>query len=66
MRCIARARKQAAEAINASGLLAARRKRPRRRRAAEQRDEIASLQLIEVHSVPVSQGRIAGYRTVSE
>jgi hypothetical protein len=38
------------------------RKRPRRRSAAEQRDEIASFQLIELHSVPVSQGRIAGYR----
>jgi hypothetical protein len=28
------------------------RERPRRRRAAEQRDEFASFQLIELHSVP--------------
>src|SRR5262245_39010228 len=41
MRCIARARKQAAEAINASGLLSARHERPRDGRAAEQRDELA-------------------------
>jgi hypothetical protein len=32
-------------------LLRARRARPRRRRAAEQRDEIAAPQLIEVHSI---------------
>src|SRR5262245_51350030 len=42
MRCIARARKQATEAINASGLLSVRRKRPCQRRAAEQRYERAS------------------------
>jgi hypothetical protein len=36
MRCIARARKQAAEAIHASGLLSERRERPRGR-AAERR-----------------------------
>src|SRR5262245_20974853 len=42
------------------GLLRARRERPRSR-AAEQRDELAPLQVIELHSVP-SQGRIAGYR----
>jgi hypothetical protein len=30
------------------------------RRAAEQRDELALL--IELHSIPASQGRIAGYR----
>jgi hypothetical protein len=44
-------------------LLRARRQRPSsyRRRAAEQRDELAAPELIEWHSVP-SQGRIAGYR----
>jgi hypothetical protein len=31
----------------------------RGRRAAEQRDELASFQLIELHSIPASQGRIA-------
>ncbi len=36
----------------------ARRERPRRRRAAEERDELAPFQLIELHSVPVRQGRI--------
>ena len=46
MRCIARAGMQAAEAINASGLLSARRERPRCSRAAEQRDELAPLHSI--------------------
>jgi hypothetical protein len=36
-------------------------KRPRRS-AAEQRDELASSQLIELHSIATSHGRIAGYR----
>src|SRR5262245_10115831 len=40
MRCIARARKQTAEAINASGLLSARHERPRGR-AAKHHDELA-------------------------
>src|SRR5215470_17246136 len=31
-------------------------------RTAEQRDELAPFQLIELHSVPCHQGRIAGYR----
>jgi hypothetical protein len=39
-------------------LLRPRRERPGRR-AADERDELASFQLIELHSVPVSQGRIA-------
>src|SRR5262245_40792874 len=46
MRCIARARKQAAEAINASGLLAARCERPRGCRSANQFDELAPLHSI--------------------
>jgi hypothetical protein len=50
-----------ADAPYPSGLLSARRERPRGR-AAEQRNQLASFQLIELHSVPVSQGRIAGYR----
>jgi hypothetical protein len=29
----------------------------------EQREELAAFQLIELHSIPASQGRIAGYRT---
>ena len=33
-----------------------------RRRATEHRDEVAALQLIELHSIPASQGRIAAYR----
>src|SRR5262245_54193627 len=40
MRCITRARKQGAEAIDASGFLPLSDERPRRR-AAEQRDEVA-------------------------
>ena len=35
-------------------------------RAAEQRDELAPFYLIELHSVPVSQGRIVGYRIGEE
>jgi hypothetical protein len=31
-------------------------------RAAEQRDELASPQLIELHSIPASQGQVAEYR----
>src|SRR5262245_55281693 len=38
------------------------RERPRRRRAAEQRDELASFQLIELHSMSASQSRTVGYR----
>jgi hypothetical protein len=44
------------------GLLRSRRKRTRRP-GAEEREEIAPFQLIELHSIPASQGRIAGYRT---
>jgi hypothetical protein len=33
-------------------LLRARRERPRRRRSAQQRDELAAFQLIELHAVP--------------
>ncbi len=43
-------------------LLRARRERPRRRSAAEKRDELAPLQLIQLHSVPASRGQITGYR----
>ena len=39
-------------------LLRARRERPRRRRAAEQRDEIAAFQLVELHSISASQPRM--------
>ena len=45
--------------------LPARRERPRGR-AVEQRDERASFHLIELHSFPASQGRIAGYRIGSD
>jgi hypothetical protein len=31
-------------------------------RAAEQRDKVAPFQLIEMHSMPASQGQIVGYR----
>src|SRR5262245_8712926 len=46
-------------------LLGLRRKRPRRR-AAEERDELAPFQLIELHSILASQGRVAGYRIASD
>src|SRR5262249_61330118 len=57
------ARVQAGEPADAPhplGLRRPRRERPRRSRAAEKGDELAPLQLIELHSVP-SQGPIAGY-----
>jgi hypothetical protein len=44
----------------------ARGERPRSRRAAEQRDEVAASQFIELHSNPSSQGRFAGYRIGEE
>src|SRR5262249_26497200 len=47
-------------------LLRASRERPRRSRAAEQRNELAPFYLIELHSVPASQGRITGYRIASD
>jgi len=47
-------------------LLRVRRERLRCCRAAEQRDELASSQLIELHPVPASQGRITGYRIASD
>jgi hypothetical protein len=37
------------------GLLGAQRERPRGHCAAEQRDERAAFQLIELHSIPASQ-----------
>jgi hypothetical protein len=40
-----------------------RRDRPRGCRAAQQPDEPAPFELIEEHSDPASQGRIAGYQT---
>src|SRR6516165_12193526 len=49
-------------------LLRVRRERPRRSRAAEQRDELATFQLVELHSIPPARpdGRIAkGWRIVS-
>jgi hypothetical protein len=39
-------------------LLRARRKRPGRSRAAEQRDELASLQLIELHLIPPARAAL--------
>jgi hypothetical protein len=47
-------------------LLRPRRERPRCRRAAEQRDELAPSQFIKLHLVPASQGQIAGYRIGQE
>jgi hypothetical protein len=43
-------------------LLRPRRERPRGRSAADERDEVAPSQLIELHSILSSQGRFAGYR----
>src|SRR5439155_21430026 len=45
------------------GLLRAAYDRPRGYRAAEQRDEVASFQPIELHSNPTSHGQIVRYGT---
>jgi hypothetical protein len=47
-------------------LLRTDRERPCGSRSADQRDELASSQSIELHPVPASQGRIAGYRIASD
>src|SRR5262249_27393562 len=39
-----------------------RRERPRGRRAADKRDELAPFQTIELHSIPPARSRIIGYR----
>ena len=45
--------------------LRARRERPRHRRAAKQRDEIAPFHLVELHSVPVP-GQHIGLARISQ
>jgi hypothetical protein len=57
-----RQRHEHTDARNFSELLRARRERPGSR-AADKRDELAPFQVIELHSVLASQGRIVGYRT---
>jgi len=52
----------AADAPRSARPARARGERPSKHRSAEQRDEVASVQLIELHFNPASQGRIAGYR----
>jgi hypothetical protein len=49
----------------ASPAVARCRERPRRRGRGE-RQELAPFQLIEMHSIPASQGRFAGYRIGEE
>jgi len=61
-----RIRHQNADAPHPFALLCARRERPRRCRAAEQRDELAPIQLIELHSISRQPGRIVEYRTGGE
>jgi hypothetical protein len=50
-----RGRLQHTDTIDPAGLLRARRERPRCRRAAEQRDELASFPLMEMHPTPNEQ-----------
>jgi hypothetical protein len=71
-RCCARAASgqaaappSSADAPHPLGLLCPRRERPRCR-AAEQRDEVAAFQLIELHSFPPAKGRVTGYRIASD
>jgi hypothetical protein len=56
-----------ADTPHALWLLRARRERPCDRRAADERDELAAFQLIELHSIPASQGleyRISSWRRI--
>src|SRR5262249_42017626 len=57
--------RQHGDPANSVGLLRAGGQRPRGRRAAEKRDELAPFYLIELHPVPASQGGVAGYRIAS-
>jgi len=59
---LAESRKKETNTISAARFLCARGERPRNGCAAEERDEIASFQLIEEHLIPASQGQIVGYR----
>jgi hypothetical protein len=54
------AKGQEAHVPHLIALLRPRRERPRRH-DAEQRNKLAASQLVELHSIPASQGRIAGY-----
>jgi hypothetical protein len=54
------AKGQEAHVPHLIALLRPRRERPRRR-DAEQRNKLAASQLVELHSIPARQGRIAGY-----
>jgi hypothetical protein len=60
VRIVLRLRHQRADAAHSSALLRLRRKRPRYR-AADQRDELAPFQTIQLHAVPATLGRIARY-----
>src|SRR5262249_18470375 len=60
-----RARAQVADRRQLRRLLRARREGPRSR-AADERDDVAPFQLIELHSVPASKGRITGYRIAED
>src|SRR5262249_54908571 len=63
--CIGRPRTAAQDTDNRKLLLCARRE-GQRSRAANQRDELATFKGSNLHSVPASQGRIAGYRIGEE
>jgi len=62
MSCRSRSIHQQADTPHSVRLLRARCERPRCCRAAKQRDELASFQLIELHSILANQSRLAGYR----
>ena len=62
LRIVLRVKHQHTDPPYPLGLLRTRSERPRDCRAAEERDQLAPCRMIKLHSVPINQGQLAGYR----